>query len=576
MRYFIPEWDDRVDPHYDFLTDTHSQAHVEDPINNDVYMWDLFGVKDVPFDGVLVSIATIEQNKKKYAMIKKQGIHRFFGLPDSFPIMADCGAFSYIKEDVPPYRTSDILQNYSELGFNYGVSVDHLVVKAFEEKKDERMRITYENGLSAFEEWKKKYRDDFQLIVAVQGSSTDDYLRMYHKYLDRGITHMAMGGLVRSQTSEILDLIDHLIDDIKSSGKNHRIPNKPDYLHFFGIARPELFFRLKKLESLGVEVAFDSASYLRRAWLASPSSQMNYITQDQIGYTAVRIPLDLPPKQREPLNPQAYHVLEERALRSLRAYDHDKADLDEVLGALQDLNDYTGERPEILQNYRRTLKDRPWKKCPCPICRKNGIETIIFRGNNRNRRRGFHNTISFFTLLGNENQWDRTYAGTEIETLEGFSPDQSVLVITGCTKNKCEIGKTREIAAKDLYTGALFKKVRAFCEGMGYDYRIISAKYGLLSPDDRIMTYEKVLNSRVDADQIRPIVEAGLMPILGSYDTILVIAGQRYREVLKHVIDERFVFLKAKGIGDLVHKVSVAIPDSNRRIDEFGHEQNTE
>ncbi|EJG06163.1 hypothetical protein Metli_0187 [Methanofollis liminatans DSM 4140] len=573
MRYFIPEWDDRVDPHYDFLTDTHSQTHSDDPVKNDSYMWDLLGVENVPFNGVLVSIATIEQNKKKYAMIKEQGIHRFFGLPDSFPIMADCGAFSYIDEDVPPYRTSDILEKYSEMGFNYGVSVDHLVVKAFEEKKEERMEITYQNGLSAFEEWNKKYRDDFQLIVAVQGFSTDDYLRMYHKFLDRGITHMAMGGLVRSQTSEIIDLIDRLIADLKKNSKIHGASRKPEYLHFFGVARPDLFFRLKELESLGVEVAFDSASYLRRAWLASPTSQMNYITQDQIGYTAIRIPQDLSKKQRESLDPEIYHRLEEKALSTLRAYDHDKADLDEALDVLRDLGDYIGERPEILEHYRRTLKDQPWKKCPCPICRKNGMDTIIFRGNNRNRRRGFHNTISFFTLLRNEGQWDRTYAGTEIETLEEFSYGQSVLVITGCTKNKCEIGENRKVAAKDLYTGTLFTKVRAFCEGMGYDYRIISAKYGILSPEDQITTYEKVLKSRADADQIRPSVEAGLKPILDMYDTILVIAGVQYRDVLKHIIDERFVFLKAKGIGDLIHKVSVAIPDVNRTINEFSRDQ---
>jgi len=108
---------------------------------------------------------------------------------------------------------------------------------------------------------------------------------------------------------------------------------------------------------------------------------------------------------------------------------------------------------------------------------------------------------------------------------------------------------------------------------MGYDYRIISAKYGILSPEDQITTYEKVLKSRADADQIRPSVEAGLKPILDMYDTILVIAGVQYRDVLKHIIDERFVFLKAKGIGDLIHKVSVAIPDVNRTINEFSRDQ---
>jgi cytoplasmic iron level regulating protein YaaA (DUF328/UPF0246 family) len=111
--------------------------------------------------------------------------------------------------------------------------------------------------------------------------------------------------------------------------------------------------------------------------------------------------------------------------------------------------------------------------------------------------------------------------------------------------------------------------VREYCERMGYDYRIISAKYGLLSPEDKIATYEKVLRTKVDADKIRPSVEEKLKPILKDCNTILVIAGAQYRDVLSHIVDERFVFLKAEGIGDMMHKVSIAIPNENRTIDEF-------
>ena len=44
----------------------------------------------------------------------------------------------------------------------------------------------------------------------------------------------------------------------------------------------------------------------------------------------------------------------------------------------------------------RTLKDRPWEKCKCAICQKIGVEVVIFRGNNRNRRRGFHNLHVYY------------------------------------------------------------------------------------------------------------------------------------------------------------------------------------
>ena len=51
------------------------------------------------------------------------------------------------------------------------------------------------------------------------------------------------------------------------------------------------------------------------------------------------------------------------------------------------------------EHYEATLKAKPWNDCGCEICEEHGIEVIIFRGNNRNRRRGFHNTYVFYKLL---------------------------------------------------------------------------------------------------------------------------------------------------------------------------------
>jgi hypothetical protein len=54
------------------------------------------------------------------------------------------------------------------------------------------------------------------------------------------------------------------------------------------------------------------------------------------------------------------------------------------------------EDGDLLEGYRKTLRSRPWDRCDCPICEELGIEVAIFRGNNRNRRRGFHNTYRFY------------------------------------------------------------------------------------------------------------------------------------------------------------------------------------
>lgn len=49
-----------------------------------------------------------------------------------------------------------------------------------------------------------------------------------------------------------------------------------------------------------------------------------------------------------------------------------------------------------LDGYEETLRNRPWEECDCTICQEHGIEVAIWRGNNRNRRRGFHNTKRFY------------------------------------------------------------------------------------------------------------------------------------------------------------------------------------
>ena len=63
------------------------------------------------------------------------------------------------------------------------------------------------------------------------------------------------------------------------------IPRKqpPINVHLLGILRPQL---LDKFRQSGV-TSFDSASYLRKAWLRS---SMNYFGTDMNWYSAIRVP----------------------------------------------------------------------------------------------------------------------------------------------------------------------------------------------------------------------------------------------------------------------------------------------
>ena len=108
MQYFIPDWDDRVDPKYNFLTDMLTPSR--DPYANDVYA----PMKIYPnpnYDGILVSKVVLDSNKRQRIHLDDVGIHKF--LRFTGPTMGDCGAFGYIGEEVPPYNTDEILDYYS-------------------------------------------------------------------------------------------------------------------------------------------------------------------------------------------------------------------------------------------------------------------------------------------------------------------------------------------------------------------------------------------------------------------------------------------------------------------------------
>lgn len=95
-------------------------------------------------------------------------------------------------------------------------------------------------------------------------------------------------------------------------------------------------------------------------------------------------------------------------------------------------------------------------------------------------------------------------------------------------------------AAKDLYDSPLFRKARAYAETRADAWYILSAKYGLVEPNAQISPYDRTLNNMGMAerrqwgfavfDQLRTQVETG--------DTVVFLAGQRYREFIEKPLQE--------------------------------------
>jgi len=385
LMYFIPEWDDLVDGDFDFENDTHSGGSGD--WSNEVYAHQMY--PEPNYDGILISKVVAEKSKKKKERINRLGVHRFLRVPRDFPIMGDCGAFGYIMKKTPPYGTPEILDYYTRLDFDFGVSIDHLIVTATESEKKERYQLTIENAAEFLKEHRKANLP-WAPIGAVQGWDATSYAAAAKKYVAMGYQYIALGGLVRSPTSEILNVLHEVQQVVPTNVK----------IHLFGVAR---LASMATFASLGVR-SVDSASYLRRAWMGSGGQ--NYLSMEGQFFTAIRIPAagkSFRAKRMVSEN-RATTIrvaqLEFSCLRALRDFDRDKVSVETVLQILEEYDHLiTPDRLPHRERLKRTLEARPWKDCPCEICQRDGIEVIIFRGNNRNRRRGFHNTYVFFRLL---------------------------------------------------------------------------------------------------------------------------------------------------------------------------------
>ena len=96
------------------------------------------------------------------------------------------------------------------------------------------------------------------------------------------------------------------------------------------------------------------------------------------------------------------------------------------------------------------------------------------------------------------------------------------------------VGKKRPYPsrAKDLYVSPWFQLARQYAESTGSPWFILSARYGLLAPDQMIEPYEQTLNTmpieerRAWADRVRDQLSEHLRDV----EQVVFLAGARSRE----------------------------------------------
>lgn len=104
------------------------------------------------------------------------------------------------------------------------------------------------------------------------------------------------------------------------------------------------------------------------------------------------------------------------------------------------------------------------------------------------------------------------------------------LALVACASSK----RAHPAPAADLYVSDLFRKARAYAEGNADDWFVLSAMHGLVAPGAVVEPYDLTLNTmgvaerRSWADR----VWGRLEPLVESGDTVVFLAGMRYREGL--------------------------------------------
>ena len=408
LKFFFPDAQDLVDESFDFEREERALSRMRH--RGDSYAHEIFGRP--PYDGMLVSKAIVDE---RYTLAQQQrllrvGVRDFLRLDEKtgtsdLPVIGDCGAFSYRDQEVPPYTVDEVVGFYDQARFTYGVSVDHIILayapewdaappSSSPEIADAHRRRMLSLNLAA-DFFQASRQTVFKPIGAAQGWSPRSYADSVAQLQNIGYDYIAIGGLVPLKTPEVLQVLEAINDIRRPQTK----------LHLLGITRLE---SLSAFRSFGA-YSFDSTSPLLQAF---KSDRDNFHLDDKT-FVALRIPQvgeNAKLKARilsGEVSQEAAQQAERNALKAVKAYALGEEKLSTTLDSLIRytliFDEQLAHKPEKVrqrsEQYRATLDARVWEQCDCTICSRLKHHVILFRGAERNRRRGFHNIHNFYSRL---------------------------------------------------------------------------------------------------------------------------------------------------------------------------------
>lgn len=132
------------------------------------------------------------------------------------------------------------------------------------------------------------------------------------------------------------------------------------------------------------------------------------------------------------------------------------------------------------------------------------------------------------------------------------------IVLISCVSKKLNLADGEKVPARNLYVSPLFKKAWAYAEKVIRPDAIfiLSAEHHLLSPETKVGTYNKTLNTMKAAERKEwaemvksQMTDAGLDM---EHDTFFILAGKKYYQYLlgeEGIKNAELVYKDCKGIG---------------------------
>ena len=240
MKFFFPDSQDQIDPSFDFEREVSSPDRVRQ--RDDRYAHEV--ISPPPYSGMLLSKALID-GPGRYTFAQRHrlfrlGVREFFRLDEvtggRLETMGDCGAFNYVHEEEPPYSVDEVFDFYEECGFDYGISVDHII-----------LAYLADSSVEPREEWQSSPGSDARVRGAVLSPSSSREAATSSRSASRkagtrrrtrrpcgdfsalAYRYIALGGMVPLKTPQILACLEAIA----------RVRRPRRELHLLGITRTE-------------------------------------------------------------------------------------------------------------------------------------------------------------------------------------------------------------------------------------------------------------------------------------------------------------------------------------------------